>query len=336
MKFDKDEKGFVMSGIALLLVLPAMLIAGIYLSTVSIGGEGASIATLSSSIRYTGEDAEETIREMAWEGLSIDSVVLENLENYYRAYTGLHVEFDNEYLEENNLVEIRIEDPGETAKYVKRVSTVVYPIADADGPYWVLEGENVELLGENSYDPDGTIVNYLWENTSEGDGAEIENVNQENAWFYAPAPGSIEDNKIVWVQLTVWDDDNASDEDNTYVRMIDNDYPRIHVENIEIIVHNYNSPDEYAEGYVRIDNQDDLPVENAWVSIEWKWWKKNKLEEANTAYQTENTYDNGIATFTIEPEKKKRIYKLTVLDVYKYGCVYDEDANTETSENTAT
>jgi hypothetical protein len=42
------------------------------------------------------------------------------------------------------------------------------PVANANGPYEVYEGETFQLDGSGSYDPDGTIVNWEWDLDNDG------------------------------------------------------------------------------------------------------------------------------------------------------------------------
>ena len=45
---------------------------------------------------------------------------------------------------------------------IVRVFLGMPPVADANGPYYGLVGEEIEFNGSASYDPDGTITGYLW------------------------------------------------------------------------------------------------------------------------------------------------------------------------------
>jgi hypothetical protein len=90
------------------------------------------------------------------------------------------------------------------------VKVLVKPIADAGAPYEavVSEGENAEILldGSASYDPDGAIVSWDW--TWAGGSASGETVSHE-----FPAG-------ITEVTLTVTDNDNLTDSDQTTVTVL--------------------------------------------------------------------------------------------------------------------
>lgn len=92
MKLRDEQRGFVLSGIALLLVLPAMLLAASFLRVVETGEEAASLQALSDKVIYTGHDIERMIRYMANNKLPIDTATLDALAENYRATTGLLVD----------------------------------------------------------------------------------------------------------------------------------------------------------------------------------------------------------------------------------------------------
>ena len=92
MRLRRDQHGFVLSGIALLLVLPAMLLAASVLRMAEIGGETTSLQTVADKVVYTGYDLEYMIKYMNNEGLPINSESLGYLADNYRASTGLLVD----------------------------------------------------------------------------------------------------------------------------------------------------------------------------------------------------------------------------------------------------
>lgn len=92
MKLRDEQRGFVLSGIALLLVLPAMLLAASCLRIVEAGGEAASLQTLSDKVSYTGHDIERMIGYMSRNRLPINDDTLRELAENYRAATGLLVD----------------------------------------------------------------------------------------------------------------------------------------------------------------------------------------------------------------------------------------------------
>lgn len=87
----KDERGLVLSGIALLLILPSLLIASSYLTILSQGGEATSIQSIGDKVFYVGIDIENTVLQMKNYNMKINESNLDNLENKYESSTGLSV-----------------------------------------------------------------------------------------------------------------------------------------------------------------------------------------------------------------------------------------------------
>ncbi|HEC94548.1 MAG TPA: PKD domain-containing protein, partial [Thermoplasmatales archaeon] len=79
------------------------------------------------------------------------------------------------------------------------------PIADADGPYEGKVNKPVLFDASRSYDPDGSIVSYVWDF---GDGEN--GTGQNPTHSYSKADTYI-------VKLTVTDDDGGVDSTSTYV-----------------------------------------------------------------------------------------------------------------------
>jgi hypothetical protein len=92
MRLRQDQRGFVLSGTALLLVLPAMLLTATFLRTVEIGGETTSLQAVADKVANTGYDLERMVRYMDNRGLPINSETLGYLADNYRASTGLLVD----------------------------------------------------------------------------------------------------------------------------------------------------------------------------------------------------------------------------------------------------
>jgi uncharacterized membrane protein len=89
------------------------------------------------------------------------------------------------------------------------------PTADAGGPYSVQKNENIELDGTGSSDSDGTIVAYSWTITDDPTGeASLTDSDTATPVFHAP---SVESDTEVTVELTVEDDDGATDTDTATV-----------------------------------------------------------------------------------------------------------------------
>ncbi len=97
MKLKHDQRGFVLSGIALLLVLPAMLLAASCFRIIETGGEAVSLQAAADKVFYTGEDIGYVIKNMWDENLLADNKSNANakfadLADNYRAATGLLVD----------------------------------------------------------------------------------------------------------------------------------------------------------------------------------------------------------------------------------------------------
>ncbi|GEM_PF-2382698 len=219
MNIGNDEKGFVFTGFALLVILPSLLIAASYLTMTVMGGESSAIGTISSSVRYTGEAVERTIERNAKKGISIDAEKLRNLEDNFETYTGLTV--DLTLKDGGNYAKVQVEDPGGTARYVGESLTVAPPVADAGGPYATLENENVRLIGEDTFDPHGDIEYYRWKIVDDPtDEAYLSDEDNVNAWFHAPE--SVENFEGYQVELEVLTDDNVLDSDDAWVWVFEN------------------------------------------------------------------------------------------------------------------
>lgn len=118
MGLTRDQRGFVLSGIALLLALPAMLLAASFLAMVGAGGEAVSLQSLSDKVFYTGHDIERLINYMGDSGLPIDNTTLSALAENYSAATGLLVDI---WREGNNVIE-NVRDPGNMVSYYENIA----------------------------------------------------------------------------------------------------------------------------------------------------------------------------------------------------------------------
>lgn len=92
MRLLRDNRGFVLSGLALLLVLPAMLLVASYFKVVETGGEATAVQIIADKVTYTGKDIERVIRYTSNNYLPIDNTTLRELAENYQAATGLLVD----------------------------------------------------------------------------------------------------------------------------------------------------------------------------------------------------------------------------------------------------
>jgi PKD repeat protein len=83
------------------------------------------------------------------------------------------------------------------------------PVADADGPYFGIEGESIIFDGSSSYDPDGTLIGFEWDF---GDG--------EKGTGVSPTHTYVQDG-VYPVELTVTDNRGTPDTDSTTATISD-------------------------------------------------------------------------------------------------------------------
>lgn len=119
LRLSHEQRGFVLSGLTLLLVLPAMFIAASYFKIVEAGGEAASLQALADKVSYTGHDIERVIEHMENQKLIINGDTLNDLADNYSATTGLLVtvalmESDDDG---ENLIVIDVRDPRGATRY---------------------------------------------------------------------------------------------------------------------------------------------------------------------------------------------------------------------------
>jgi hypothetical protein len=86
-----DHRGFVLCGIALLLVLPAMLLVATLANTTTTESESASLRVLSDKAYYLGRDIEHVIKAMENDLMPINDFTMNQLADNYRRTTGLIV-----------------------------------------------------------------------------------------------------------------------------------------------------------------------------------------------------------------------------------------------------
>ncbi len=98
MRFSRDQRGFVLSGIALLLILPAMLVAAYGLRAIELGGESASVQVMADKVSYAGRNIASTIEFMQSNKVPITDEVLCSLAENSSAATGLLVDISSEWV----------------------------------------------------------------------------------------------------------------------------------------------------------------------------------------------------------------------------------------------
>ncbi|KXB06641.1 hypothetical protein AKJ52_01885 [candidate division MSBL1 archaeon SCGC-AAA382C18] len=83
-----DRKGMVLSGVVLLLILPAMLLSATFLTIVETGEEGTAVKQLSDKASYTAYDMKHTIRNLKSSGRRLDEKVFQEIAENYKQKTG--------------------------------------------------------------------------------------------------------------------------------------------------------------------------------------------------------------------------------------------------------
>ena len=90
------------------------------------------------------------------------------------------------------------------------------PIADADGPYYINEGDGVSLDGSGSYDPDGSIASWQWDLDDDGQYDDANGETPYISWSSLKALG-IDDDGTYTIGLKVTDNDGASNTTTTSI-----------------------------------------------------------------------------------------------------------------------
>lgn len=110
---NEDQRGFVLSGVALLLILPAMLLASSFLLVVKEGGETVSLQITADKVSSTGRHVEKTVERMELYDMWINNSSLAVVAQKYETSTGLSVNLDLS----DNIVTINVQDPRGAVRY---------------------------------------------------------------------------------------------------------------------------------------------------------------------------------------------------------------------------
>ncbi len=113
-----DQRGFVLSGLALLLVLPTMLVVASCFKAVETGGEATAIQITADKVIYAGKDIERVIKYMLSNDLTIDNTTLQKLADNYQVNTGLLVTI---WRVDNNVIE-NVRDPRTAVIYFENIA----------------------------------------------------------------------------------------------------------------------------------------------------------------------------------------------------------------------
>jgi len=91
------------------------------------------------------------------------------------------------------------------------------PVADAGPDQTAVEGNQIELSGLNSIDPDGSVLSYAWEQTS-GPAVTLSNISSAHCTFTAPS-GAGKYGTIYIFQLTITDSDGLQSRDTVNIHV---------------------------------------------------------------------------------------------------------------------
>jgi len=144
----REQRGMVLSGLALLLVLPAMVLVASYFRMVEMGGGATAAQIAMDKVNYTAGDIDRVIKYMMRTGQAFDNITLQELADNYRAATGLIVEIAGVDTDNDNAIDsttILVQDPKSAARYFttlefKKLSVMVFPDMAVYRP-----GDNVTL-----------------------------------------------------------------------------------------------------------------------------------------------------------------------------------------------
>jgi hypothetical protein len=117
---NRERRGLLLSGLALLLVLPAMLLVAAYFRMVELGSETTANQIAMDKVNYAARDIERLIKYMMTSGQPFDNITLGELADNYRAATGLLVDIVGVDSDNDNAIDtamISVQDPGRAAQY---------------------------------------------------------------------------------------------------------------------------------------------------------------------------------------------------------------------------
>jgi hypothetical protein len=185
------------------------------------------------------------------------------------------------------------------------------PVADAGSDQTITLGDFVALDGSKSYDPDGTILSYVW---SFENGETIDGVSATHMY------NSVGNHMVT---LMVTDDHGAIGSDSTVIAVTDGYIKTMYVSDIALSI-SHKGANAVAQAEVSIIDADGDPVANATVTGRWSGLV------SSTA--TGTTDSNGSVSLTSLKAKKSGAFTFTVIDVSVGGYTYDESANIITSD----
>jgi len=143
-----EQRGLLLSGLALLLVLPAMLLVASYFKMVEMGGEATAAQIAMDKVNYAARDIERIVKYMVRTGQPFDNITLQELADNYHTTTGLLVQVAGADTDNDNAIDstiISVQDPRSAARYFttiefKKLTVMIFPDKGIYRP-----GDNVTL-----------------------------------------------------------------------------------------------------------------------------------------------------------------------------------------------
>jgi len=144
----RGQRGLLLSGFALLLVLPAMLLVASFFKMMEMGGEATAAQIAMDEVNYAAKDIERIVKYMLETGQPFDNITLQELTENYSTTTGLIVQVAGVDTDNDNTIDstiISVQDPRSAARYFttiefKKLTVMIFPDKGVYRP-----GDNVTL-----------------------------------------------------------------------------------------------------------------------------------------------------------------------------------------------
>jgi hypothetical protein len=116
----REQRGLLLSGLAMLLVLPAMLLVASYFRMVKMGSDATAAQIEMDKVNYAVRDIERIIKYMVKTGQPFDNTTLARLADNYRVSTGLLLDISGFDSDNDNAIDtalISLQDPNKATRY---------------------------------------------------------------------------------------------------------------------------------------------------------------------------------------------------------------------------
>jgi hypothetical protein len=164
------------------------------------------------------------------------------------------------------------------------------PLADAGYDLYKVEGDEVRLNGNNSYDPEGNELTFLWtiEETPEGSGAYLSNPEVSNPIIFTDIPGTYR------ISLLVSDGENESEVDEVLIFVSENIPP------LAIIS---TDNDAFTGSIVSLSGEESYDPEGRDITFTWVLLSKPAGSNAvmvNAAYENSSFFADVQGNYTVQ------------------------------------